>query len=93
MQAGFAKAVPMLVKTAKYHYKHGAHDHAAAALFEAIEIQREMGVKPGMITRNRQRKLTQKLMPRMRELASQRQAEQDAQAAQPMAVAGQAAAQ
>jgi hypothetical protein len=85
MQKAFTKAVPVLVKTAKYHYKNGAHDHAAAALFEAIEIQREMGVKPGMITRNRQRRLTQRLMPRMRELAAQRHAAEQAEmAAQPV---------
>jgi len=88
MQRAFTKAVPVLVKTAKYYYKNGAHDHAAAALFEAIEIQREMGVKPGWVTRNRQRNLTKRLLPRMRVLAAQRQAEAAELAAQqPVAAA------
>ncbi|HEY5920250.1 MAG TPA: hypothetical protein VIV11_01210, partial [Kofleriaceae bacterium] len=63
-------------RDAQRRYKAGAHDDAAASLYQALAIQRSIDERPSRAMR----KLQQKLMPRIRTLvAAQRAAEEAAE--------------
>lgn len=76
VRGAYERAVPLLLDQARRLVKSRAHDQAAQTLALALDIQSQVGVRPGFFARRAQAKLVSQLGPRLAAVQNARAAAQ-----------------